>query len=206
MAVNIIDKEIFPKCLIFGTKGPTTATWEMLILFQFCHHDFIFLWIILSIYYSWMESSSPETRNLPDSKKFRAAILKNLPTPNVLYRYGAKPSNVTYARMRMGCGELNARLFRNHVIDSPTCARGNIYAPNALKSNSKYTRITIWHVPGVISFWKTILCKTNTTCYSQWLIKDAKQIYIYIKYMSSMLTLSMLNKKKHLLNFACAFV
>ena len=69
----------------------------------------------------------PEIRNLPDSEKFRIAISKNLPTPNALYRYGARQSNVTHARMRMGCSELNAHLFRNHVIDSPACACGDIY-------------------------------------------------------------------------------
>ena len=31
------------------------------------------------------------------------------------------------ATMRMGCSELNAHLFRNHVIDSPACACGDIY-------------------------------------------------------------------------------
>ena len=69
----------------------------------------------------------PEIRNLTDSEKFRTDISKNLPTPNVLYWYGARQSNVTHARMQMGCSELNTHLVRKHVIDSPACVCGNIY-------------------------------------------------------------------------------
>ena len=68
-----------------------------------------------------------EIRNLPNSEKFKTAISKNLPTPNALYRYGARQSNVMPARMRMGCSELNTHMFRNHVIDSPAYTCGDIY-------------------------------------------------------------------------------
>ena len=34
---------------------------------------------------------------------------------------------VTNARVRMGCSELDAHLFQNHVIDSPACACSHLY-------------------------------------------------------------------------------
>ena len=66
-----------------------------------------------------------DLKNIHEYKEFKTQYNKNKPLSNPFYSLGDRKAGIHHARMRMKCSALNDHLFKNHVIESPTCMCGN---------------------------------------------------------------------------------
>ena len=65
-----------------------------------------------------------ETRKCESLQEFKSKINSNKDKANELFYAGGRKVNVILAKLRMGCSDLKADLYKIRVVDTPTCVCG----------------------------------------------------------------------------------
>ncbi len=69
-------------------------------------------------------NTDPSIKSVSSRTTLKHHLTQNNPKPNPYYELGSRLVNIIMARIRMGCSELTAHLFANHVHPNPLCQCG----------------------------------------------------------------------------------
>ena len=67
---------------------------------------------------------SDDIKNAPTVTSFKYQLNKDRQTQSKYFQAGSRMGQVLHARLRMGCSSLNADLYRQNIVPSPSCSCG----------------------------------------------------------------------------------
>lgn len=72
-------------------------------------------------------NNTPENiRSIESRPELKAHLRRNRPPCNPFFLLGRRTLNITLARIRMKCSELNEHLYNMHILESPLCQCGEV--------------------------------------------------------------------------------